>query len=314
MHQFLADLNIHYQTDVPLAPLTWCGLGGPARILATPSSIQQLSTLLARCHDEQIPVYILGSGANLLVRDEGVDGLVVQLSDPAFGAIRPDDDGLSVGAGCDLGKLVLHAAKAGRAGLEGLAGIPATVGGAVRMNAGGSFGEIGRAVRRIQVIDAAGQVYYRDRDDLHFGYRHTNIDAKVIAAVDFELTEQDPAELIQQVKRVFLYKKNTQPLGERSAGCTFKNPTPPTPSVSDDDASQAEPAAETATWPAGKLIDEAGLKGHRIGGAHVSDRHANFILIDPGATAADVLALIDHIRDTVADKFNVTLHRELVLW
>ena len=300
----LDGLSIRVERDVPLAPLTWYGLGGPAALLAHPSSTQQLSLLAQRCHERRVPIYVLGSGANLLVADEGVgDGVVVQLDDPHWKQLRIQGDRVTVGAGYDLAKLVLDTAKAGLAGLHPLAGIPATVGGAVRMNAGGAFGEIGPTVARVQVMSDGGQVYYRDRDELVFSYRRSNITARFILFAELQLTPDDPDTVMKQVKEVFLYKKTTQPLAEHSAGCAFKNPLP------DPDTGEKRPA--------GKLIDMAGLKGFRLGSAVVSDRHANFVFVDREhgtPRAADVLALLTHIQRTVADRFGVTLEREVVVW
>lgn len=294
----LADLNLRYSTDEPLGPLTWYGVGGNAAVLAHPSSTAQLSELTSRCRQAGIPVYVLGSGANLLVADEGVDGVVVRLDDPAFSQMRIEGQQLTAGAGFDLFKLVLAAARAGLGGLEVLAGIPASVGGAVRMNAGGAFGDIGSAVKRVQVMSESGQVFYRDRDDLRFSYRSSNITAPYILEVTFDLVEDEPDDLMRRVKEIFLYKKNSQPMAEASAGCVFKNPP------------------EDVGATAGQLIDRAGLKGCRIGSAVVSDIHANFIIIDDKANARanDVKNLIQHVSDTVAQKFAVTLERELVIW
>lgn len=303
----LEGLNIRHEAGAPLAPLTWYGVGGPAAILAHPSSVQQLGQLVSRCRERGVRTYTLGSGANLLVADEGVDGVVIRLDEPTFGSVQYDGPIVTAGAGCDLMDLVLETARRGLSGLEVMAGIPATVGGAVRMNAGGAYGEIGPTVRRIQVMSDAGQVYYRDRDDLIFGYRKSNIVAPFILEVEFELREDDPEELRKRVKEIFFYKKTTQPMAARSAGCAFKNPRHAMGETDEENASQPMPSA-------GALIDRAGLKGHRIGGAEVSERHANFIFTHPGCTAADIRALMDHVQKTVQEKFGIALQREVVTW
>lgn len=304
IEKLIADLNIPHELNAPLAPLTWYGLGGPARVLARPSSAQQLSALASKCHEAGVRMYVLGSGANLLVLDQGVDGLVVQLSDPAFKQMEIKENIVTVGGGYDLARLVLDTARAGLAGLEALAGIPASVGGAIRMNAGGAYGEIGTRIKRIRVMDATGHVYYRDRDDLVFSYRKTNIVAKFILEAELELEPDDPDQVARRVKEVFFMKKNSQPLAAHSAGCAFKNPAP-----------EAFPEnSPYVGWSAGKLIDRADLKGFRIGGAEVSNVHANFVTADPGAKAADVLAVIEHCQKTVRERFGVTLEREVVVW
>lgn len=297
-----ADLPIRHELNKPLAPLTWYGVGGPAKVLAHPGSVEQLAQLAQRCTQMQVPMYVLGSGANLLVADEGVDGVVVQLDDPAFRQCRIQGTRVIVGAGYDMAKLVLDTAKQGLSGLECMAGIPASVGGAVRMNAGGAYGDIGRSVARVQVMDQSGQVYDRTRDDLVFTYRRSNINARFILEVELELTAGDPDEMMKQIRKIFAYKSSTQPLGDHSAGCAFKNPGP------------------EAGATAGQLIDRAGLKGFRIGQAEVSDVHANFVVAhkaEPGQSpcrAADLIAVINHVQKTVREKMGVNLEREVVIW
>jgi UDP-N-acetylmuramate dehydrogenase len=296
----LADLSIPHEREVPLGKKTWFGIGGAARILAHPRSIDELAAIVKRCHEAGAPAYVLGAGANLLVADEGVDGVVVELSAPAFTAMNVAGNIVRVGAGYHLFKLVNETVKLGLAGVDVLAGIPATVGGAVRMNAGGAYGDIGRIVRSVTLMDSHGEVYTHDRGDLVFSYRSTNIAARFILGAELELEVQDPDELNKRFKQVVAYKQATQPLAANSAGCTFKNP-------------QDDPATGEKR-PAGKLIDRAGLKKTRIGGAEVSEQHANFIVCHEGCTATDVLALIEQVKRVVLEKFGVELEREVVVW
>ncbi len=293
----LDALRIPCEYDVPLGPLTWYGVGGRARVIAHPSSIAQLSALVMQCRQCNWPMYVLGDGANLLVRDCGVEGVVVQLDDPAFRQVTIDGDRVTVGSGADLMKLVLQLAREGLAGLEVVAGVPGTVGGAVKMNAGGAYGEIGAFVCRVQVMADNGHVYYRDRDDLEFSYRTSNISAPFILEVQFELDREQPERLMRRVKEIFFYKRSTQPLAQHSAGCAFKNPT------------------KDISLTAGQLIDRAGLKGYTLGGAKVSDQHANFIIVEPeSARADDIAAIIAHIQKVVDERFGVELQREVVIW
>ncbi|HCD34363.1 MAG TPA: UDP-N-acetylenolpyruvoylglucosamine reductase [Phycisphaerales bacterium] len=301
--QILTELGIDHQTDVPLAPLTWYGVGGHAECLAKPTDEAQLASLMQKCAQYQIPVRILGSGANLLVSDAGVRGVVVRLEHPNFSQINIDGTKVTVGAGYDLAKLVLDTAREGLAGLEVLAGIPASVGGAVRMNAGGKFGEIGPVVTKVRVMDESGEIYERYRDDLVFGYRKSNIKALVILDVEFDLSEDDPNQLMKQVKEIFMYKKNTQPLADDSAGCAFKNPL--------KNENDANPYLD---YSAGKLIDMAELKGYTIGGASISQRHANFVVAGDNCTATDIINLLNHITQTVLEKYGVRLKHEIVIW
>jgi UDP-N-acetylmuramate dehydrogenase len=161
------------------------------------------------------------------------------------------------------------------------------------MNAGGAFGDIGNIVESVTVMTDTGEVFTRGREDLAFAYRSTNITSKFILEARLRLVEDDPHRVLKQVKQIWIYKKNTQPLGYGSAGCVFKNPR---------------------GLSAGALIDRAGLKGKAVGGAHVSEKHANFILADKGSTASDVLKLINIIRETVYKKNEVYLELELEVW
>lgn len=279
--------------DVPLAPLTWFGLGGPAKYFVVPQDVEQLKVIVARLSDNEIPIHVLGSGANLLVSDAGVDGAVITLSGPEFKKVAIDKTIVTAGAGKDVQKLVLECTHAGLSGLECLAGIPGSVGGEIKMNAGGAFGDIGSSVQTVTIMDTHGVVYVREKDDLVFEYRASNISAKFVLGATFALAEDDPQRIMNKVKEIWMYKKNSQPLADKSAGCIFKNPR---------------------GLSAGALIDQTGLKGTTIGGAEVSGKHANFITAKKGSKAADVLALIELCRQRVKDKFDVELETEVVIW
>jgi UDP-N-acetylmuramate dehydrogenase len=283
--------------NVPLAPLTWFGLGGPAKFFITPRDQGQLQTIVARVRENEIPIYVLGSGANLLVNDAGVDGAVICLNTPEFKKFSIGVDSnkniVTAAAGKDIQKLVLECTHAGLSGLECLAGIPGSVGGEIKMNAGGAFGDIGSSVQSVTVMDTNGQIYVRDKDDLVFEYRKSNISAKFILGATFALSEDDPQRIMIKVKEIWMYKKNSQPLADKSAGCIFKNPR---------------------GLSAGALIDQTGLKGHILGGAEVSTKHANFITAKKGSQASDVLSLIDLVKQRVKEKFDVQLETEVVIW
>jgi len=277
----------------PLAPYTWYGLGGPADYLITPQSREQIAEVLQRCREHQLPVRVLGFGSNLLVGDEGVRGVVIRLENPVFCEFKFEGTTLKAGAGANLNKLVLESVRKGLAGLEALTGIPGSIGGAVRMNAGGRFGDLGSVVQRVTVMNLEGQVFEKAKPELVFDYRSTNITAKLILEATIELTESDPESLLQVVKEVWIYKKNTQPLDTHNAGCIFKNPR---------------------GMSAGALIDRAGLKGTQIGGAVVSEKHANFFIAEKGCRSSDVRQLIDLVRTKVREKFDVELELELEIW
>jgi UDP-N-acetylmuramate dehydrogenase len=279
--------------DEPLAPYTWMKIGGPAQYLIRPRNLEELVTVVQSCHDDQIPVRVLGGGSNVLVRDEGVSGAVVQLLDESFGRIEIEDTTVRSGAGALLSQLISHTVKAELAGFETLSGIPGTVGGALRGNAGGRSGDIGQFVDSVTVLNVKGEISTRRGDELSFGYRESNIDELVILEGTFSLQRGDPAEITRRMRKLWIMKKATQPLSFQSAGCIFRNPR---------------------GLSSGALIEQAGLKGIRVGGAEISDRHANFIVTKPGARSDDVLRLIDLARSKVSEQFGVDLELEIKIW
>lgn len=301
------DLDVEVTPDAPIGTsMTWYGIGGRADLLIQPRKVEDLATLVKRCSRSATPLRILGSGANLLVSDEGVDGVVVKLDpkfSPVFGDVRYNPEGevhaMKAMAGADLAKTMMDATRRGLDGLTQMAGIPASIGGAIRMNAGGAFGSIGDAVQSVTCITKAGEIVTYPREELQFGYRETNIPDPIILSVVFALMPGDPIALRDRVKEIFAFKKSTQPLADHSAGCTFKNPIDP---VSEQRVS------------AGKLIDEAGLKGLAVGGASVSPHHANFIVTKPGAKADDVLHLLELVRSRVFDHAGIELETEIAVW
>lgn len=288
------DLAPICRTDVPLGEFTWYKLGGPARWMFAPRSEHELARLIARLRDVGVRWNVLGRGANLLVSDEGFDGAVIRLSEPAFANVQFDGARVTAGAGCDFPKLIRRCITQRLGGLEGLAGIPGTLGGVVRMNAGGKYGEIGPLVREARVVTAEGRVETRPAATIEFRYRSTRLHDCVLVSATLALAESDPAALLERHQRIWREKHATQPpVAHRSAGCIFKNPP---------------------GHKAGKLLDEAGLKGVRAGGAMISERHANFIVADPSATAADVFRLIDLARERVLASAGVELQTEVQIW
>jgi UDP-N-acetylmuramate dehydrogenase len=259
--------------------------------------------LVKRCHRSGTPLRVLGSGANLLVADEGVDGVVVKLDHDAFTEIKYNAHGeihaMKAMAGADMSKTLMDATRRGLEGLSQMAGIPASVGGAIRMNAGGAYGSIGEAVESVMCLTRAGERVTYPASEVKFDYRRTNIPDPVILSATFKLTATDPLALRERVKEIFAFKKSTQPLADHSAGCTFKNPI--------------DPVSEQRV-PAGKLIDEAGLKGASVGGATVSDRHANFVVTKPGASADDVLKLLAMVKKRVFEQHGIELQEEIAIW
>lgn len=294
-------LTFHTNHPIP----TWFGIGGTADRFAAPITLDQLQT----CLREDPSLRVLGDGANLLVDDEGVAELVVSLAQGEFTSIRHDpSSGRTIaGAGANLPKLILETVRQGRSGLEGLGGIPASVGGAVIMNAGGSFGQIADAVSRVHALSRQGQSVTLTREQISFSYRHSGLTDLIVTSVEFDLPDADPVQLRNKLKEVMEYKKNSQPMGERSAGCTFKNP-----SLQHD---VPELGSKSQRVSAGMVIDKAGCKGLTVGGASVSQRHANFFVAQPGhATARDVINLMHEVTSRVHARFGITLEPEVVVW
>jgi UDP-N-acetylmuramate dehydrogenase len=287
------DLEHFVKRAEPLAPHTWFHLGGPAEYFAEPNTVEELQALVRRCRDQGVPVRLLGGGSNILVREDGVAGLVVRLASPAFTEVSVGKQSVSAGGGAKLGQAISTSVREGLAGLEALVGIPGTIGGALHGNAGSRGGDIGQWTCRATVMTRAGEIVERSREELVFAYRESSLDELVILSAQFQLEQDDPAELTKRMQKQWIVKKASQPLGHQSAGCIFKNPR---------------------GMSAGMLIEQAGLKSTRFGQAEVSDRHANFIVADPGATSQDVLRLIDLVRDRVLERLGIELETEIEIW
>jgi UDP-N-acetylmuramate dehydrogenase len=309
-------LTMHRNVPIP----TWFGVGGGADRLAVPASVEEVS----RCLDLDPAARVLGDGANLLVDDDGVGEIVIALTHPEMTGVQWGE-GKSAGrvtamAGANLPKLILESVRRGLGGIEGLGGIPATLGGAVMMNAGGAFGQIGDVVQRVHGVTRGGRRVSLQRPHLEFDYRHSGLQGMIITSVELALTPGDPDALRTRLKEVMEYKKRTQPMAERSAGCCFKNPTVETARAMSEHWLNGDAKAVGASGrkscrvSAGLLIDRAGCKGLNVGGAEVSPQHANFFVVRPGAKARDVIVLMDQVTARVHDSFGVRIEPEVVVW
>jgi UDP-N-acetylmuramate dehydrogenase len=288
------DFRAFVRPVEPLAPLLWFRLGGVASHLARPRNLEELVAVVRRSRDAGLPLKVLGGGSNVLVRDEGVEALVIHLESPAFSDVTCRDHRIEAGAAVPLTSLISHSARAGLAGLEQFTGIPGTVGGALRGNAHSRHDAIGQFVGRVTVLDESGELRVHDRDVLDYAERGSGPAEPVIVSGEFELEPDEPDAVVRRMRRIWIVKKESQPYGHQSSGYIFKNPGP--------------------ELTAGMLIEQAGLKGARFGGAEVSDRHANFIVAQPGAKSSDVLHLIDHIRQRVAQRFGHELELQIQVW
>lgn len=283
----------------PLAPLTTYRVGGPARYFSEPPSAMALGALLRRARAEDIPVHFLGHGTNLLVSDEGIDGLVIRLPRNGFAKLARDakkPTRLRVGAGHSLPGLVKWSVANGLSGLECLQGVPGTVGAALRMNAGGKHGEIGTRVTHASGFERDGSPFRFDARECGFIYRNSALGGRIVMECELELQPGDIGTSCDLLKQIMTEKCRSQPFNARSAGCVFKNPKIP------------------GVPPAGKLIDDAGFKGMRFGGALVSTLHANFLICEKGATAAHLVELIRMIRSKVLRERGVRLEMEVETW
>ena len=282
------------KTDYRLANHTWYRIGGPAEYFVSPQTVDELKEVVGRCNENNIRMNVLGFGSNILISDKGIRGAVIKFEGESFTETKFDGEQITAGAGADLRKLVRGSVKKGLSGLEALTSIPSSIGGAIRMNCGGRFGDIGSCVESVTLMDGDGNIFEKSKPELMFDYREVNISAKFILSALLKLNQGDPDQILRTMKEVFVYKENNQPpLSTRNSGCVFKNPR----GVS-----------------AGSLIDRAGLKGLQIGGATVSEKHANFIIAEKGCRSRDILRLIDVIKERVNEQCGTELELELEIW
>ena len=291
MIEALKDAGVPHARDEPLAGYTSMGVGGAAALMAFPRTPEELRRSLQARAELGVPHRILGGGSNLVVADQGLDELIVstrRLRQVQLGARGR----VTAHGGANLIGLVTRCGRAGWSGLQRAVGIPGSVGGATVMNAGAYGFSISDVLCDVLVYDGTGRAC-TPPGGWRFDYRASSIPVgAAVASVDVQLEPGDARELVHEMRTLQLQRRRGQPLG-RSAGCVFKNP----------------PGAH-----AGRLIDEAGLKGVRIGAAVVSTRHANFVVNEGGARAADVLALLDLVRSTVARRTGVELELEVQVW
>ena len=280
--------------DEPLAPFTWFRVGGAAEALFIPADADDLADFL-KALDPAVPVTILGVGSNVIVRDGGVEGVVIRLAGRAFAGIATEDDTITAGAGALDAMVAKASAKAGLAGLEFYAGIPGTIGGALVMNAGCYGSETKDVLVSARGVTRAGELRDYSVGDFGYSYRHNGYDEDILwTEATFRATPDDPAAVAARIAEITARRETTQPIREKTGGSTFKNPP------------------GHSSW---KLVDEAGWRGrlHRVtgGGAMFSELHSNF-MINPGeATAADIEGLGEAVRADVQSKLNVNLEWEI---
>lgn len=278
-------------TGEPMSRHTTFRIGGPADIFVIPKTIEDISHVCAIAKKQEIPLFVLGNGSNLLVADQGMDGIVLQIY-KNFSGVSADGNELAIKAGT----LLSTAAKAAQAeeltGFEFAGGIPGTFGGAVVMNAGAYGGEMVQVLKEVTVLTPEGEIKTIPAEELELGYRTSNIlkNGYVVLSGTIALEKGDPEQIKAKMDEYSTARRTKQPLELPSAGSTFKRPE---------------------GYFAGKLIQDAGLRGYQVGGARVSDKHCGFIVNQDNATAADVMRLIADVQRIVKDKFNVELEPEV---
>jgi len=286
-------INEIFRYDVPLQKYTSFRTGGVAEIFVEPVSTSELKKVLQFCKDERKQVFVFGKGTNILVNDNGVKGVVIHLGGANFKNIEKQDRYVLSGAGVNLSKLIRTVALDGFGGMEALAGVPGTVGGAVMMNAGGKYGEISDTINSLTTMTFDGRIIKHMRGDVEFAYRECNLSKQIVIEVEFQLNESKIEVVLEMMDEIYKEKKEQQQLGTLNAGSIFKN---------------------TPQYKAAELIDKANLKGLKVGGAIVSEKHANFIVNTGNATSADILELIKIIKKTIKKKYNVSLEEEIHHW
>ncbi|CAL79327.1 UDP-N-acetylenolpyruvoylglucosamine reductase (MurB-like) [Bradyrhizobium sp. ORS 278] len=273
-----------------LAPLTWFRVGGPAQVLFTPADADDLAYFLKHLPAE-LPVYVIGVGSNMIVRDGGVPGVVIRLAPRAFGEVKAEGDIITAGTAARDKRVAEVAASADLAGLEFLFGIPGTIGGALRMNAGANGGETKDILVEATAIDRRGETHRLSNADMKFTYRASGTDAALIfTAVRFRGTPSEPAAIRARMAEVQAHRETAQPIREKTGGSTFKNPP------------------GHSAW---KLVDAAGCRGLKVGGAQVSEMHCNFLINTGNATADDIETLGETVRERVKASSGIELQWEI---
>ncbi|WP_455788093.1 UDP-N-acetylmuramate dehydrogenase [Acidaminococcus fermentans] len=280
-----------FQINAPMERYTTFRVGGPADLLVEPETREEVCSLLREIHTQQVPLTVIGNGSNLLVLDKGIRGCVVKLGS-CLKQLTIQGCTIRVEAGVLLSRLASAAAEGGLAGLEFASGIPGSLGGAILMNAGAYGGEIGNLVRSVTVADGGGELRTLNREEMEFRYRHSAVmdSGDIILGATLELTRDDPDAIRERISELTRRRVSKQPLNFPSAGSTFKRPP---------------------GYFAAALIDQAGLRGYRVGDAQVSEKHTGFVVNRGHATASEILQLMDDVREKVHAMSGVWLEPEV---
>ena len=295
LYDILRDIvgEMRIRQDEPMKNHTTFRVGGPARYFVSPANASELAAVLDACRRDGSTWFILGNGSNLLVGDKGYRGVIIRLGGE-FNTLKTEGTLLTAGASVLLSAVAREAMENGLTGMEFASGIPGSIGGGVKMNAGAYDGEMRQIVESVQVMYKDGSILDLDNETMEFGYRNSVIKNRpyVVLQVSLRLQPGNREEILARMNELAARRKEKQPLEFASAGSTFKRPE---------------------GYFAGKLIMDSGLRGARIGGAQISEKHCGFVINDGTATAADIAELIQEVSETVKEKFGVTLEPEVIL-
>lgn len=301
--RFAADLRHLVRGEVreaePLGRYSTYRIGGPATVLL-PAAVEDVAAALRLAGERDVPWFALGLGSNLLLPDEGLDALVIRLG-KGLDHFRQDGEQFTIGSGLPAPHAARRSAETGHAGLHIFVGVPGTVGGGVYMNAGCHGGDWADVVERVTVVSPTGQVESIERTAIPFAYRRSGLGARVVLEATVRLKPADPARIKEELEEMYRWRREGTPFNQPCCGSVFKNP--------------GGPSWKRTEGPrtAGQLIEAAGLKGHRVGGAEVSPIHANYFINTGDATARDVRALIEHVQRVVAERYGAQLEPEVKL-
>lgn len=287
--------GMEFRMDEPMSKHTSFRIGGPAEVMLFPKCAEELAFALKQSQKLDTSLAILGAGTNILAPDDGIPGIVICLKDGMDGMTRLDENHIRVMSGVTMSRAAVFAANNGLAGMEFAHGIPGTVGGGVYMNAGAYGGEIGQICESVLVIDREGNTRRRSREEMGFSYRHSALEdsGEIVLSADFVLTPDAPEAIKRRMKELLAKRSASQPLDLPSAGSAFKRPV---------------------GGYAAALIDQAGLKGFRVGNAGISAKHAGFAVNLGGATAGEVKALLQEVSDKVYENSGIRLEPEIRIW
>jgi UDP-N-acetylmuramate dehydrogenase len=277
----------------PLAPFTRLNIGGDAQYFAEPTNREELVGIVVRCQEKNIPIRLIGSGSNLLVSDEGVEGLAMHLGAAEFGAIEVTETGLVAGGGARLSQFVSVAVREGFAGPEQMVGLPGTIGGALHNNTGAHGVDIGMWVKSAEVLTRTGEVKKRTADSMSFSYRQSSLNELVILTAEFEFEKESPAELTKAMQKLWIARRANQQGPEQRSAYMFQ-----------------DSGSETAS----EIIQSAGLKDTTVGGVSLVDGDPNFFVTEPGSTSGQVVELIESVKQQVKDKLDVELETAIQIW